>query len=82
MKKRTKKLMALLLAATLSGALFAGCGGNVEQNADGSSTEQPPAQTDGADETEGTEGTGGTERAEGEWDEDPAEVTLIMWNVG
>ena len=82
MKKRTKKLMALLLAATLSGALFAGCGGNVEQNADGSSTEQPPAQTDGADETEGTEGTGGTERAEGEWDEDPAEVTWMMWNVG
>lgn len=82
MKKRTKKIMALLLAATLSCVLLAGCGGPVEQNADGSSTEQSPVQTDGTDETEGTEGTGGTDEAEGEWDEDPAEVTWLMWNVG
>lgn len=78
---KTKRIIALLMAAALTAATLTACG---------QSENIPSSGNEGTVDTAGVE-AGGDEEADAdgedsdgsiEWDEDPAEVNWYMWNVG
>ena len=66
-----KRLLSLLLAVGMAATVFTACGGEVETDGDASDSAGTTSAESDSDASEETE-----------WDEDPAEVTWMLWNVG
>lgn len=82
-----RRIISTILAVSLCASMLMGCGGKQEPAAENTPGTEDATDSQGEEETEGAsdsqgEGEDGDGETQAEWDEAPAEVTWLLWNVG